>query len=348
MPNGDTNTGAPGGVGSLPGAIISVSNVIKGDPKERLSATKRANAILQNRREQEIVAARIAAALAAGTEVRGRDIRKQAKLLIREKELIAKLEGRRQRKPEVFERAGLPSFLSIEQFLAAVNTIRRNIRRDTKLARRLAKIGGIAQMIFAPPPAPPPAPGPQIFPPQFFQPTEGRVSMPFQISPGFDTGTGGLNFGGFVDKIIDVGRQLFTPPPTQISPFPGPRQAAFPLVPFLGPAARSLIPSIPQIGGGIVGGEFADAIQNLLKTGGASTQDDAAAFTDPVPGACRPKAHLKVNPCTGKEVWFSPRGRPMLFSGDLATCKRVARVNKRVQKAMPPKHHHHRTSHRKR
>lgn len=182
--------------------------------------------------------------------------------------------------------------------------------------------------------------------------------MPFTVTAGPQGTTGGLDFGGFsglLQSVITAGGQIGS---ALLGGGSGPgfdprfQQAGFPLVaPALGGVARlgsRLFPSLPAIGGGIVGGEIADAFQNLFRSGGASTQDDTAAFTDPVPGACRPKAHLKVNPCTGKEVWFSPRGRPMLFSGDLATCKRVARVNKRVQKAMPSKHHHHRTSHRKR
>lgn len=169
--------------------------------------------------------------------------------------------------------------------------------------------------------------------------------MPFVVTP---SGGGGGGFGGFLDSIIDVGRNAlgdFFSPQRRADLNVGvnaPRQAAFPLVPFIGPAVGAITRALPAIGLGAIGGEAADAFQRFINSGGASTQDDSAAFTDAIPGSCRPKAHLKVNPCTGKSTWFTPRGRPLVFSGDLSACKRVNRVAKTLTKAMPSRHHHHR------
>lgn len=41
------------------------------------------------------------------------------------------------------------------------------------------------------------------------------------------------------------------------------------------------------------------------------------------------------NPMTGSPVWFKNVGRPILWSGDLATCKRVNRIARRVARRRP-------------
>ncbi len=38
-----------------------------------------------------------------------------------------------------------------------------------------------------------------------------------------------------------------------------------------------------------------------------------------------------MNPVTGRIVFYKNMGRPVLFSGDLAACKRVARVARRAR-----------------
>lgn len=164
--------------------------------------------------------------------------------------------------------------------------------------------------------------------------------MPFVVTP---SNSGG-GFGGFFDDVLDFGKQAlgnFFSPDRRAQLQPGinaPVQAGFPIVPFVGRAAKTILPAL---GIGAVGGELADAFQRLISSGGAGTLDEGAAFTDPVPGSCRPKAHVKLNPCTGKGIWFVPRGRPLVFSGDLSACKRVNRVAKTLTKAMPARRHSH-------
>jgi hypothetical protein len=171
--------------------------------------------------------------------------------------------------------------------------------------------------------------------------TGGR-EMPFQISPGPQASAGGFDFGGFVSGALDIARNIFSPPQAPLQRFPELQQTAFPLL----PAARALLPSL---GAGAVGGSLGQGLADFFfQTGGAADLDESAAFTDPVPGRCRPKAHVKKNPCTGKGIWFVPRGRPLVFSGDLSAARRLDRVAKTLDKARPKRRHHHHTKRRPR
>jgi hypothetical protein len=158
--------------------------------------------------------------------------------------------------------------------------------------------------------------------------------MPFVTTPGPQASAGGFDFGGFLQSGINLASSLFSKPQAPASRFPGLQQTAFPLAPLLGAAGRALIPT----GAGFTGGLLS---QGFFGDGGASDLDESAAFTDPVPGRCRPKAHVKTNPCTGKGIWFVPRGRPLVFSGDLSAARRLDRVAKTLDKARPKRRHHH-------
>ena len=163
--------------------------------------------------------------------------------------------------------------------------------------------------------------------------------MPFVTTPGFASSTGSFDFGGLLQSGLNLASSIIAPKPR--TQFPVAQQDAFPLdLPAIGAAARRFL---PQFGAGILGG----VAENFLGfgDGGASTLDETAAFTDPLPGACRPKAHVKINPCTGTGTWFTPRGKPLVFSGDMSACKRVDRVAKRLDKARPKRRHHHHTRH---
>ncbi len=171
-------------------------------------------------------------------------------------------------------------------------------------------------------------------------PTQGGRQMPFITTPGPQASAGGFDFGGFLGGALDIARNIFSAPQAPAQRFPGLQPAGF-LAPLAGAAGRALLP----VGAGAFGGALG---QGLFDFGGAATLDESAAFTDPIPGSCRPKAHVKTNPCTGKGVWFTPRGRPLVFSGDMSACKRVDRVAKRLDKARPKRRHHHHTKHRPR
>lgn len=172
----------------------------------------------------------------------------------------------------------------------------------------------------------------------------GGRQMPFVATPGPQASSGGFDFGGFLQSGLDIARRFLAPTVGPGTAFPAPQQAGFPLVAPLARAATRILPALPAFGGGVVGG----LVENLFDFGGAGTLDETAAFTDPVPGACRPKAHVKTNPCTGKKIWFVPRGRPLVFSGDLSAAKRLDRVAKTLDKARPKRRHHHHTKRRPR
>ncbi len=166
--------------------------------------------------------------------------------------------------------------------------------------------------------------------------------MPFFTTPGPQASSGGFDFGGFLGSAVDIAKRFLGPTVGPGTAFPGKTvQAGFPLLAPLTRFGTRALPALPAFGGGVVGG----LVENFFGfgDGGASTLDETAAFTDPMPGACRPKAHVKINPCTGKGVWFTPRGKPLVFSGDMSACRRVDRVAKRLDKARPKRRHHHHT-----
>lgn len=163
----------------------------------------------------------------------------------------------------------------------------------------------------------------------------GGRQVPFVTTAGPQASAGGFDFGGFLSGAVDIARNIFSPPQAPAQRFPGLQTSAFPIL----PTARALLPSL---GAGAVGGSLGQGLADFFfESGGASDLDEAAAFTDPVPGRCRPKPHVKTNPCTGKGVWFVPRGRPLVFSGDLSAARRLDRVAKTLDKARPKRRHHH-------
>lgn len=164
--------------------------------------------------------------------------------------------------------------------------------------------------------------------------TGGR--MPFVTTGSFASNQGGFDFGGFLGGALDIAKRFLGPTTGPGTAFPQATQTS--LLPFIRPgiqaATRALAPVFAGAAGGAIG-------QGFFDFGGAATLDESAAFTDPIPGSCRPKAHTKTNPCTGKGVWFVPRGQPLVFSGDLSAARRLDRVAKTLDKARPKRRHHH-------
>ena len=320
--SGGTSSSGAAGVGDVVGTIIDLTKKKPRKGQDPLSFG------LATLRVQEMIATterKIEQDVRLGNPISDDDLRRLVKLNKRLEGIAVRFERKKKFQPRALIRAGIDLGLTAAQFAALL----------APTSRGQKAIAAFSSPIFNPAPLPSASIG-------------GTSTMPFVVTP---AATAPGSFGGFGDVINNlitaggqIGSALLAPKRS-----PGFQQAGFgSLVPAVGGAVgpalrglRALLPTVGGVGAGAVGGELADAFQNLI-SGGASTLDDSAAFTDPVPGSCRPKAHVKVNPCTGKGIWFAPRGRALLFSGDLATCKRVARVNKRVQKAMPGKHHHHR------
>lgn len=67
--------------------------------------------------------------------------------------------------------------------------------------------------------------------------------------------------------------------------------------------------------------------------GGVCGPGDMALF-NPAESRFTPARHVQVTGPDGKPYWFGYRGRPVLWSGDLAAARRVDRVAKRVAKDM--------------
>lgn len=81
-------------------------------------------------------------------------------------------------------------------------------------------------------------------------------------------------------------------------------------------------PIVAMPGGAMVPGFNLDAI-----TGGGGGL--AAPFT----ARGTPRLHVMTSP-TGRVTWFRPAGRPVLFSGDFAACKRVRKVAGKARRRM--------------
>lgn len=309
--------GDSSGVGTPVGLGFLIADLSK-KPKTFKSPFDTAQQALRNREMIATTERKIAEAVRLGNPVNDADAKRLAKLNERRKFLERKFESQA-RNPGRFAKAGIAVGTTLAQLVDFLST--------TRSGQQI--IAAFTSPVFNP------APLPSI---------GGTSTMPFVVTPAATAPGPFGGFGDFINTALRTAGQIFGPPPQRgLEQRGGFQQAGFPLVPFAGAAARKILPAI---GLGAVGGEAFDALQNFF-TGGAATQDDAAAFTDPIPGSCRPKTHLKVNPCTGKATWFTPRGRPLVFSGDMAACRRVNRVAKRLNKAMPAKHHHHRTARKK-
>jgi len=98
---------------------------------------------------------------------------------------------------------------------------------------------------------------------------------------------------------------------------------------------RSTEPGQPRVSAG--GGNVA------VLPGGAQTGGGAVGF----PGGAAPLFNLSqggrvsprslvmtLNPANGNPVFFRHVGRPVLYSGDLATCKRVKKISARVRRSV--------------
>jgi len=70
----------------------------------------------------------------------------------------------------------------------------------------------------------------------------------------------------------------------------------------------------------------------LVGTPGGGGGSLTSPFRPTMAGAAA-QPFIATNPVTGRPTWFRPAGRPILFSGDLTTCKRVEKVARRARRA---------------
>lgn len=71
---------------------------------------------------------------------------------------------------------------------------------------------------------------------------------------------------------------------------------------------------------------------DIVPQGQGALQSIAQPFVATRAGA-RAVTHVMPNPATGQATWFRPAGRPILFSGDLAVCRRVDKLARRARTA---------------
>ena len=321
MSNGTNTTTDSSGVGSPIGLGFLLGDLFGGKKKKPFDPFAGGANRLKTREMIGTVERKIEEDIRLGNPVSDANLKRLAKLNkrleIQERRHAQNLSEKG--KARAFERAGIAA-LTLNQIADLI--------AGTSRGERI--IGRHSSPIFNPPTLP--------------TTTGGTSTMPFVVTPAASEPSSFGGFGNIVNSLIGAAGQIVPAvlggrqqPPTSAG-IPQFQQAGFPLVPAVGGALLPAItPALGRIGAGAIGGELADMLQNLFSSGGASSTNDAAAFTDAVPGACRPKAHMKTNPCTGKGTWFTPRGRPLLFSGDLSAAKRVDRVTKRVMKQMPTK-----------
>lgn len=143
------------------------------------------------------------------------------------------------------------------------------------------------------------------------------ANVPANI-PGDFFGSGpGLDFGDVVGpnswacRTLGIGCLSASPAPPMLPTLPG---FGFPTLPS--------VPTVP----GVVGQNGGAA----MMMPGCPTSPFRAGST----ASARAVPFVLVNPVSGRPVWFGPLGRPMLWSGDLAACKRVARVASRASRRL--------------
>lgn len=145
-------------------------------------------------------------------------------------------------------------------------------------------------------------------------------------------------FGQFpgTGQLENFGQRVFQPGASTIQ-FPGGTQpmAAFPTflnasfptsprfqtagLPALGGA---LLRQLPGLGAGLLGSAAIDAF-----SGGGTTP----MFRATMAGA-RAQTFRATNPATGKDTFFRPAGKPVLWSSDIACAKRVDKIARRVRR----------------
>lgn len=315
---GDTSSSGAAGLGDV---VQVIRSLIKGQPRQPFDPLGVAKKTLKNQQELFALQQVINAQIAAGGAITTQQAQQQKTLLEQKERLERKFAKQQAKKPQKFIQAGI----------AAGTTLLELVKLLSLTSKGQKILSKFASPIFAPPP---------------LESIKGGIKVPFTVTPSFQSQPGSLDFGGFggiIESVIRAGGQIGS---ALLAPKAAPASFLQPVAERAGFGSFLTSPSVRTLIGGAAGGAlgqgFIDMFQNPF--GGASDLDDTAAFTDPIPGRCRPKEHLKVNPCSGKAVWFTPRGRPLVFSGDLAACKRVDRVSRRLNKALPLRKHGHRVT----
>jgi len=90
---------------------------------------------------------------------------------------------------------------------------------------------------------------------------------------------------------------------------------------------------LQQPGGGGFFGNFDFPGVDFTPQGSSAT---LAGITEPfrrTSAGASAQPHLRVNPVNGRQEWFRPAGRPVLFSKDMGICRKVEKLAKRAAKS---------------
>ena len=132
--------------------------------------------------------------------------------------------------------------------------------------------------------------------------------------------TGATGFGGFLGGLAD----LASAAAPIVSQFVGPRTVA---------AAPVALPGGAISAGGVdLPGLQIPFTGQTLSIGPNTMALLGSPFRPTMAGAAS-KTFVLPNPVSGKATWFRPAGRPILWSGDLTTCKRVKRIARRARRS---------------
>ncbi len=99
-------------------------------------------------------------------------------------------------------------------------------------------------------------------------------------------------------------------------------------MPALPGGAMPLTGALPSVLGGVLGGLLGEGAESLFEGGGSCPQ----LFGQARQTARARQLVMAMNPVTGNPTFFRHVGRPILFSGDLATCRRVNKVAARARR----------------
>lgn len=100
------------------------------------------------------------------------------------------------------------------------------------------------------------------------------------------------------------------------------------------PGGALIAPLLRGIGGAALGGAAVGGAISAFGGGGGVDLPFGGALFRVTPFGVRARSLVRVeNPFTGNDVYFRNVGRPILFAGDFATCRRVQKVARRARRS---------------
>lgn len=108
------------------------------------------------------------------------------------------------------------------------------------------------------------------------------------------------------------------------------------------PPGAGIMPSFTDFrtqGGGIQPVSFLPDLPfiDVLPQGSGATLGALTSPFVPTMAGARAQAFVAPNPVTGRAVWFRPAGTPLIFSRDLATCRRIEKLGRKFGSRRRPR-----------